>query len=74
MDRLFDEIKRSLDGANRLYGEAGKGLAGNLHCCSCSRDEAVSAEQASSYLRGGWPMCCGRMMVLQVESQETTDA
>ena len=74
MADAFDKVKRLLNDSSVFFRECGEKLAGNLRCRKCSRDESVSAEQASSYLRYGWPKCCGRTMELRLPDKETADA
>lgn len=38
------------------------GLGGILRCGECGTEDALTAYGISSYLRDGWPVCCGYTM------------
>lgn len=52
-------------GLHKLLGAV---LAGELSCDKCAKAQPCSAEQATAFLRSGWPSCCGRTMTLRVAS------
>lgn len=47
-----------------LYSVAAKACTGKLVCQECQKETQCTEKNAESYLRSGWPKCCGYTMRL----------
>lgn len=61
--------------AKGMYGDMAKGIVatGNdtLKCMSCGRVKECGESDLITFLRSGWPKCCGSTMRL-MKSEEAT--
>ncbi len=43
-----------------------------LKCCKCRKQTKASMGECATYLRKGWPKCCGYTMELTAPTEATT--
>jgi len=62
------EFSDFIEGMDHFHDDIAQDVFGNkdwqLKCSKCGRLLSLSTSEASTYLRIGWPMCCGKTMAL----------